>query len=220
MLYAVNVMARPRSLTCARIAAALAVVDRDGLAALSMRSVAAELRMGTMSLYRYVEDREQLERLVVDRVLADVDLALPAGAAWPERLTILVERIRDTVRVHAAVIPLLVAHRHASQGVFRWAEAVLGVLSEAGFSGERRVVTFRCLVSNLIGALQYQQLGPRSGPGTAALAALPHDEYPLLAETARHGQKIGPDEELRGGLAVLLRGLCAAGPPAPLRGAG
>jgi hypothetical protein len=48
-------MPRPRSLSHDRIAAAaLAVIDRRGLAALSMRTVAAELGMGTMSLYRYV----------------------------------------------------------------------------------------------------------------------------------------------------------------------
>ena len=213
MLYAVNAMARPRSRTPATIAqAALAVIDRDGLAALSMRTVARELGMGTMSLYRYVEDREQLERLVVDAILADIDLELPADAPWTERVTILVERMRDAVGMHAAVVPLLVAHRHESKGIFRWGEAVLGALTEAGLTGDRRVITFRCLLSYVIGALQYQQLGPLSGPGTAALAALPADEYPLLAETARHGRGIAPDDELRCGLAVIFRGVCPYGP--------
>jgi AcrR family transcriptional regulator len=206
-------MARPRSLTPARIAAAaLAVIDHDGLAALSMRTVARELGMGTMSLYRYVEDREQLERLVVDAILEGVDFTLPAEASWTERVTVLVERMRDAVGMHAAVVPLLVAHRHESKGIFRWGEAVLGALTEAGMTGERRAITFRCLLSYVIGALQYQQLGPLSGPGTAALASLPHDEYPLLTETARHGRGIAPDDELRCGLAVLFRGIQACDP--------
>src|SRR5260370_32708785 len=60
-----------RSSTNAAIAAAaLAVLDRDGVAGLSMRSVAAELRVGTMSLYRYVSDRPELERLVLPPRLA------------------------------------------------------------------------------------------------------------------------------------------------------
>jgi AcrR family transcriptional regulator len=208
MLYAVNVMARPRSLTHAKVvASALAVIDRDGLGSLSMRAVASELGMGTMSLYRYVEDREQLERLVVDEVLSIVDLALPLCASWSEQVTILVDRIREAVGAHPAIVPLLVTHRHASQGLLRWGEAVLGALTEAGFAGEPRVIAFRCLVSYVIGALQYQQLGPLSGAGTAALAALAPDAYPLLAETARHAQHITPDEEIHRGLAVVLRGL-------------
>jgi len=73
-VYAFKTMPRPRSLTQAAIAAAaLAVIDRDGVAGLSMRAVAAELGTGTMSLYRYVADRDELERWVVDLVLAEVD---------------------------------------------------------------------------------------------------------------------------------------------------
>jgi AcrR family transcriptional regulator len=207
-------MARPRSLTRAGIArAALAGIDRDGLAALSMRAVAAELGMGTMSLYRYVEDREQLERLVVDLVLSDLDLALPVRAPWSERVTLLVERLRTAVGAHPSVVPLLVGYRHVSPSSFRWAEAVLGVLTDAGFAGERRVIAFRGLLSYVIGSLQYQQLGSLSGPGTAALAELPDAEYPLLAETARHARHITPDEEFDRGLAIVLRGISTLPPP-------
>jgi AcrR family transcriptional regulator len=201
-------MARPRSLTPARIAAAaLAAIDRDGLAALSMRTVAGELGMGTMSLYRYVEDREQLERLVVDFVLAEIDLALPSALSWTERVTLLVERMRDAIGAHASVVPLLVAHRHITAGSFRWAEAVLAVLTEAGFDGERRVIAFRTLLAYVIGVLQFQQLGSLAGPGTAALAELWPTEYPLLAATARQARSVTPDEELRRGLAAVLRGI-------------
>jgi AcrR family transcriptional regulator len=208
MVYAVKSMARPRSLTDARIAAAvLAVVDRDGLAALSMRAVAHELGFGTMSLYRYVTGREDLERRVVDAVLGTVNLALPPDTSWSERVTLLIERVRDAVSAHPSVVPLVVTHRHASVGVFRWAETVLGVLTEAGFGGERRVIAFRALLSYVTGVLQYQQLGPLSGHGTEALAALPDAAFPLLTETARQARQIEPDDEFHGGLALVLRGL-------------
>ena len=100
-------MPRPRSLTTDQIAdAALAVLDRDGLAALSMRAVARELGMGTMSVYRYVTDREELEVLVVDRVLAEVDVRVPRGSAG-RRLAALADRVRTAVGAHPAVTPLL-----------------------------------------------------------------------------------------------------------------
>ena len=57
-------MPRPKSRTSDEIAAAaVALLERDGHAALSMRSLARELGMSVMALYRYVSDRDDLERL-------------------------------------------------------------------------------------------------------------------------------------------------------------
>ncbi|MGC7094802.1 TetR/AcrR family transcriptional regulator [Amycolatopsis lurida] len=201
-------MPRPRSLTPDRIAtAALAVLDRDGLAALSMRAVAGELGMGTMSLYRYVDDREQLERLIVELVLGGIDFDVDPRTSWQARLTTLAVRMRAAVGGHPAVVPLLLAHRHSSLSSARWGEVALEVLTGAGFTGKRRVIAFRVLIAYLLGALQAEHLGPLSGPGTEALAALPAAEFPRLSETARRARRIGADEEFRCGLSVVLRGL-------------
>lgn len=201
-------MPRPRSLTPEHIAAAaLAVADREGLAALTMRAVAAELGMATMSLYRYVTGRAELEGLLVDLVLADVDITPPPRAQWPKQLTVLVERMRDTVAAHPGIVPLTLIHRHTSTGVQRWSESVLRVLTEAGFTGPQRVVALRGLLSYLIGAVQLEHLGPLSGPGTTTMVDLPKDEYPLLAETARHARRIPAPEEFRRGLTIMLNGL-------------
>ncbi|MEW2381904.1 hypothetical protein AB0873_07410 [Micromonospora sp. NPDC047707] len=43
--------------------------------------------------------------------------------------------------------------------------------------------------------------------GTAALARLPRDDFPYLADTAGTARTIGPDDEFRGGLDVVLAGL-------------
>ncbi|MCO6007169.1 TetR/AcrR family transcriptional regulator [Actinoallomurus purpureus] len=201
-------MPRPRSLTDTQIAAAaLAVIDRDGLAALTMRAVAKELGMGTMSLYRYVDDREQLEGLVVERVLGAVDTTPPAGSSWRERLATMVERVRGAVGAHPQVVPLMLTHRQSSPSSRHWAESVLGILTEAGIDGERRVIALRGLLGYLIGAIQLEHLGPLSGTGTRTMAALPGDDFPLLAETARQAAGITLDEEFHRGLAILLNGL-------------
>jgi AcrR family transcriptional regulator len=201
-------MPRPRSLTPDRIAAAaLAVIDRDGLAALSMRAVAAELGMGTMSLYRYVTDREQLEGLVVDLVLSDVDTTPPGRAGWTRQVTVLLDRVRHAVAAHPEVVPLTLTHRHTARSVLRWAEAVLGVLTKAGFTGAQRVIALRALLSYLTGAIQLEHLGPLSGAGTAAMADLPRDRYPLLAATATAARRIPNDEEFHRGLMIMLHGL-------------
>jgi AcrR family transcriptional regulator len=199
---------RPKSLTEAEIAAAaLAVLDRDGLEALSMRTIAAELGLSTMGLYRYVTDREQLEGLVVDLVLSTADPEPPARGTWQRRLTVLVERLRIALGAHPGAVPLLLTNRHTSLRLARWGESVLAVLTGAGFTGRPRVIAFRALVGYVTGALLVEHLGPLSGPGTKALAELPRTEYPHITENARLAQRITPDEEFRGGLTILLRGL-------------
>jgi AcrR family transcriptional regulator len=202
---------RPRSLTRDGLAAAtLAVLDRDGLDALTMRAVAKELGMATMSLYRYVADRGELEALVVDHVLADLDLSVPDGD-WRVRVTALLERLRVIGCAHRAVVPLLLRHRHSSPASLRWIETMLTVLTEAGFTGRRRVIAQRTLVAFMLGALQNEYYGPLAGAGTAVMAGLSKEDFPLLAETAVRAREVSSAEEFHAGLEVVLRGLVAGG---------
>lgn len=203
-------MPRPKSLEPSELAAAaLAVIDREGLEALTLRAVAAELRMGTMSLYRYVDGRHALERLVVDLVLDEVDLNVPARTPWTKGVTLIAERIRRAVFEHPAVVPLFLSHRHVALATRRAGNVLLGMLTDAGFSGVRRVVAFRALLAYLVGALESQHRGPLSGDGTEVLAALPAAEFPYLAETARQARSVSAETEFREGLGIILRGLRA-----------
>ncbi|WP_067964399.1 TetR/AcrR family transcriptional regulator [Nocardiopsis trehalosi] len=201
-------MPRPRSLDDTRIAAAaLAVLDRGGPAALTMRALATELGMGTMSLYRYVSDREGVEDLVLAHVLAGVDPEPPPGVAWRERVVVLAVRVRAALAAHPAVLPLLATRRHASPGALAWGESVLAALTEGGFAGAHRVTAFRAVTGHLYGAVLADHFGPLSGPGTDALAALPDAEYPLLIATARAASGVDPDAAFRASLAAVLDGL-------------
>jgi AcrR family transcriptional regulator len=199
---------RPRSRTPEQLAeAALVVIDRGGLAELTMRAVAKQLGVSTMGLYRYVRDRYELEALVVELVLATVDTtAPPPGPPWRERVAEMVARVRTATGAHPHVVPLTLTHRHASPTLRRWSETVLGVLAESGSAGRSRAIALRALLGYVIGAIQLEHLGPLSGPGTAAMARLPDEDFPFLADTARHAGTVGPDEEFREGLALLLRG--------------
>jgi AcrR family transcriptional regulator len=200
---------RPRSLTVDQlVGAALAVVDREGLAALTMRSVARELGVATMGLYRYVADRQALELLVVDHVFASVDLALP-DAGWQECVRVLLDRTRVAVARHPAVVPLVLRHRQAAPGSLRLIEAMLSVLTEGGLDGTDRVLAQRTLIGHLLGFLQNEHFAPLSGPGTIVMSELSPDEYPLLARTAADARSVSPDEEFRRGLDIVLRGLSA-----------
>ncbi|MGM1061752.1 TetR/AcrR family transcriptional regulator [Saccharothrix sp. Mg75] len=199
-------MPRSKSFTPAALAAAaLAVVDRDGLGALSMRAVAAELGLGTMSLYRYVADRAELEALVVELVLSGVDVVPPRNALWDKQVSVLFERLREAVGGHPDAVPLVLAHRHRSPSALRWGEAVLEVLTGAGFGGVERAIAGRALLGYLIGAVELEHRSP-PGTGAGAVDAVAA-EHPLLAETANAARAVPPVDEFRRGLMVVLAGL-------------
>ncbi|MFF3216476.1 TetR/AcrR family transcriptional regulator [Streptomyces sp. NPDC002886] len=201
-------MPRPRSHTPDQLAAAaLAVIDRDGLSGLSMRAVATELGTSPMALYRYVPGREELEALVVELVLSGVDSTPPPPGPWPGRITVLARRLRDTMSAHPDTLALSLTHRHRSPSGLRWSETVLGVLTEAGVEAEDRVIALRALIAYVLGATQLEHLGPLAGPGTTAIAGLPAEEFPYMTATARDARSVSQEREFEGGLNLLLRGL-------------
>ncbi|WP_433711845.1 TetR/AcrR family transcriptional regulator [Nocardia sp. CA-084685] len=201
-------MPRPRSLTSPAIAAAaVAVLDRDGLSGLTMRAVAKELRIATMGLYRYVADRDELELLVVDHLLADIDLAPPTAPDWRDRAAALLDRMRTTVSAHPTTVPLVVRHRQSAPNSLRWIEAMLTILTDAGFTGIGRVLAQRTLLAFLLGHLQNEHYGPLSGAGTAAMTRIPPADYPLLVETATEARNVDANTEFHLGIEIVLRGL-------------
>jgi AcrR family transcriptional regulator len=88
------------------VAAAVALADEGGLAAVSLRKVAARLDAGPMRLYGYVSTKDELFDLMVDAVQAEI---LPEAwpADWREALRLLAQRTRQTVLRHEWLAELL-----------------------------------------------------------------------------------------------------------------
>jgi AcrR family transcriptional regulator len=87
-------------------AAAVAIADREGLDAVSMRRVATRLGTGAASLYRYLESREDLLDLMVDATGAEYVFAAPTGD-WLADLLDIGEQARTIMRRHPWLPPLL-----------------------------------------------------------------------------------------------------------------
>lgn len=88
-------------------AAALRIVDAEGFDALSMRRLAAELGVGTMSLYHYVHTKDELLALLSDAVMGE--MLVPEGELpgdWRAALTAIARRTRDTLLRHPWVLDL------------------------------------------------------------------------------------------------------------------
>jgi len=89
--------------------AALAVVDRDGPAAFSLRRVAAELGVGNMTLYHYVPSREAMVADVVALLIDEIDLTVSPGLTWPAGAKQVGRSLRAMARRHPRAFALAAA---------------------------------------------------------------------------------------------------------------
>ncbi|WP_378148348.1 TetR/AcrR family transcriptional regulator [Cnuibacter sp. UC19_7] len=78
--------AKPPLSRAAILDAAVAIVQRDGAGALTMRRLATELDTGPASLYVYVRNTTELNALLIDRYLSELDLSWDGREAWRDRL--------------------------------------------------------------------------------------------------------------------------------------
>jgi AcrR family transcriptional regulator len=121
---------RPAQRSRAEItAAAVELADRDGLDAVSMRRVGAELGTGAGSLYRYVATRDDLLDLMVDHVFAEYDLGSPTGR-WLDDLVDVGLQAREIHRRHLWLAELVTTRPTLSPRAVDVLEHVLSVLAD------------------------------------------------------------------------------------------
>ncbi|MFB7618331.1 TetR/AcrR family transcriptional regulator [Kitasatospora sp. NPDC056181] len=102
---------RPAQISVDRItAAAIEVLDREGLEALTMRRIGAHLGVAAMSLYRHLPGRDAILSAVVDHLFATALTGLDSGPAWPEALTGFAAAYRRMLLEHPNAVPLLATH--------------------------------------------------------------------------------------------------------------
>src|SRR5258708_15098578 len=113
---------RARFTTDEIAAAALAIVDAKRLSALSMRSLAAALGTGPMTVYNYVPDKDGLEELVVAAVVAQVRLPEPTDD-WQQDAYGIADAMWRGIRAHPPAVPLVFTRPTVSATGFSAAHA-------------------------------------------------------------------------------------------------
>src|SRR6266508_1856799 len=89
------------------VAEALAVIAKEGVQALTMRTLAARLGVVPGALYHHVRNKEQLQDLVLDGVLAEVDFHVDHAQPWTQQIKVLAQRLREVLEQHPGVAGLL-----------------------------------------------------------------------------------------------------------------
>ncbi|WPH12978.1 TetR/AcrR family transcriptional regulator [Variovorax paradoxus] len=210
-------MGRPAKFTHSQLqAAALALVDREGLAGLSMRALAGELGTGAMTLYNYVSQREDIDLLVVEAVIGKARWPRAGYAQWQDEVRAIATALWQAVRAHPHAIPLILTRRSRSPAVFEVTEALLRALARSGRSGPALLVAFRAVSGLITGLAQSELAGPlalqaeESAELTIArFRALPVERFAHLIDIANAAAGSTADGEFQASLDLLLAGLSA-----------
>ncbi len=109
------------------VAAGIKVAMTEGIGALSMTRVAAELGVGTMSLYRYVAAKDELLTLMVDGALGMPPPA-PPGEDWRSGLRRWAVGVRDAYRRHPWALRVPISAPPMGPNNVAWLENALRAL--------------------------------------------------------------------------------------------
>ncbi|MFI1014653.1 TetR/AcrR family transcriptional regulator C-terminal domain-containing protein [Streptomyces sp. NPDC020965] len=121
------------------VAEAIALLDAEGLAALSMRKLGTRLNAGATSMYSHVTNKDELIELVVDQVYGEIEVPAPAGPeGWRTAVTSYAHSARGTILRHPWIASLFgeVGMAYLGPNMMRFSESLLGLFEEAGFELE------------------------------------------------------------------------------------
>jgi AcrR family transcriptional regulator len=200
------------------LAAALEIIDRDGVDALSMRRLARALDRDPMILYRHAPNKAALLDGVAETVLAQLAVD-STDRDWAAQLRTVARDYRRLALAHPHVVPLLVTRPVATplalrpRGTLRPLEDVLTLLTRAGFSGSEALHIYRALFGFLHGHVLNELQELVENPDETddllrlGLHRLPIGEFPLLRSLAPVLASYDGATELERGLDILLTGL-------------
>ncbi|MEE1753143.1 TetR/AcrR family transcriptional regulator [Streptomyces sp. SP18CS02] len=171
-------------------AAAVALADTEGLEAVTMRRVAAQVGAGVMTLYSYAPDKDTLLELMVDHVSAELPTTDPLTGDWRADLKAIGRLQRALMLRHPWLPAALATRRTPGPHTLEFLEHALAALRPTQLDGAAKLEVFSLLTSFVAGHVAYEitQNTAADTPGRAAaearyLAAVASDgHHPELAE--------------------------------------
>ena len=201
------------------VQAAITLADADGLAAVSLRKVAAELTAGPMRLYRYISTKEELLDLMVDAVYGEIPLVGP-DLDWRAALTSIAHGVRAAVLRHEWLADLFggrpnqgphaLAHLEASLA------AVAGDIEDIDTVLQAVAAVNRYVVGAVKAELANRRVEQASGlttrqwqrtVGPYLHRQIATGRFPTLARVMAEAADPSPDETFEIGLTYVLDGI-------------
>jgi TetR/AcrR family transcriptional regulator, tetracycline repressor protein len=200
--------------------AALRLVDEEGMGALSMRRLGAELGVNPMSIYHHLPGKDAVISGLVELVFSGMRVRYPDGASWQDRVRAWAETYRGLVRSHPNLVLELVSNAAAvTEAVLLVNEPLYEALDESGLPPAEVVVGADSVVDFIHGFAIAEGAQPLGHPfdrrellerletGVAdVLPTMSRVFRALTADEARYDFDRGFDA----GLGILLKGIEAS----------
>lgn len=202
------------------VAAALRVVDAEGLDALSMRRLGKELDAGATSIYWHVKDKDELLDLVLDGVIGEVSFAADdASGPWRERVADIARDLRRVLIRHRNIAAVLGSRVTVGPNALAGVDHLVGVFRGAGFDGRDLVLAYSTVLNFAVGFAVFEVRGVSGSMAegrtldelqevmAAMLSSLPVGRFPNIVAMAPAMIGMTDDDQFEFGLRRLLDGL-------------
>lgn len=193
---------------------AIRLADESGLAALSMRKLAAELGVEAMSLYNHVKSKDDLFDGIVDLVIGEIEVP-DAGAEWRAAMRRRAVSAHEVFMRHRWAVGLIGSRTSVGPGPqqLKHYDATIGCLHDAGFSYQLAGPALSVLDSHIFGFTVRRvdlPFDPDKLTGWVQhnLPQMSAERYPHVHAIAQ--QIVAPeyrDEDFEFGLELILDGL-------------
>jgi AcrR family transcriptional regulator len=190
---------------------AVALADRSGLEALTMRRLGQELGVEAMSLYNHVANKDDILDGIADLVLSDIEVP-PTGTDWKTAMRHRSISAHAVLLAHPWAALLIMSRFNIGPGMTRYLDATLGRLREGGFTIESALDAWHTLDSHLYGFTLQElnlpfEVEESQRVSAQVLGQLPADQYPHVVEVITEVMKSGRKEDFEFGLDLILDGL-------------
>ena len=208
------------------VAAAIGLLDREGLAALSMRRLAEELGTGAASLYWHVGSKDGLLDLVLDEVIGEGKVPDPDPDRWQEQLKQIARDQRAASHRHPWVVRVSIGRIPMGPNALRYSERILAILRAGGLPPHLAVQGYLLLIATINGftidetgvddsvdgrdgsmSLDPDSLQEIADMASDYVASLPADRFPNMTALAGEFAFSDPDERFELLIDIFVDGL-------------
>jgi AcrR family transcriptional regulator len=196
--------------------AAIMLADAEGLDAVSIRRVATVLGVRPMSLYTYIDRKEDLLALMRDRASAAVLMGADLPAGWREALTVIARRTREVMLRHRWMSDISAHGAGPGPNALRHMEESIAALRELGLSPRAALDVLTTVDKFVLGHVIFEVGEHDARKGGLATRAyvdslLASGEFPELAQAFPAIRAVAAEaDQFERGLTWLLDGIAAS----------
>ena len=206
------------------VTAAIQLLDREGLSALSMRRLADELGTGAASLYWHVGSKDGLLDLVMDEIIGEGKIPDPDPEHWQDQLKQVARDQRAASLRHPWIVRVSIGRIPMGPNALRYTERILAIVRAGGLPPHLAVQGYLLLIATVNG-FTIDETGVDDAPGASValrdpdvrqkaadeardyLAALPAGRFPHMTALAGEFALADPDERFELLIDIFVDGL-------------